>query len=242
MSEYVIANKNDLTNIANVIRSKNGSTAQLSFPTGMINAISSISNEATEAPSINLQSKNVIPSTSTQTITADNGYDGLSSVTIDAIQVETKTVTPTTTTQTITPTAGKYLNKVSINAIQTETKSITTNGTYTPSSGKYFSSVTVNVPTSDESGITQVYNVNRLNSNCTGVYYNLTTGATTTLSTTNTLVPLGTVIKLTNVYSSPTALQVTGGTTIFSSSKYWVGIVTSAVSVTSVTGSGGSIM
>ena len=60
------------------------------------------------------QSKTVSPSTSIQTVTADEGYDALIDVTV--------------------------------NAIQTETKNITTNGTYNPTSGKYFSSVTVNVP------------------------------------------------------------------------------------------------
>lgn len=57
-----------------------------------------------------------------------------------------QTITPSTTAQEIP--AGVYLEgKQTIAAIQTETKSVTENGTYTPSSGKYFSSFTVNVPT-----------------------------------------------------------------------------------------------
>ena len=56
------------------------------------------------------------------------------------------TITPSTTAQEIP--AGVYLEgKQTIAAIQTETKSVTENGTYTPSSGKYFSIFTVNVPT-----------------------------------------------------------------------------------------------
>lgn len=92
------------------------------------------------------QSKTVAPSTSVQTITADEGYDALSDVTVSAIKTETKSVTPTTSTQTVTPTSGSYLTKVDVGAISTETKSVTANGTYTPSSGKFFSSVTVAVP------------------------------------------------------------------------------------------------
>lgn len=56
-----------------------------------------------------------------------------------------QTITPSTTAQEIP--AGVYLEgKQTIAAIQTETKSVTENGTYTPSNGKYFSRFTVNVP------------------------------------------------------------------------------------------------
>lgn len=50
-----------------------------------------------------------------------------------------KTATPTTTAQNITPDEGKYLSKVAIGAIQTETKTVTVNGDVTPSTGKYLS-------------------------------------------------------------------------------------------------------
>lgn len=94
-----------------------------------------------------LQAKTgITPTTSSQTITPDSGYDGLSSVQINAIQTETKSATPSTTAQTITPTSGKYLTSVSISAIQTETKSATpstTAQTITPSTGKYLTSVSI---------------------------------------------------------------------------------------------------
>ena len=64
-----------------------------------------------------LQTKTVSPSTSSQTIEPDTGYDGLSSVTVNAIQTETKSATPSGTAQTITPSSGKYLTSVSVGAI-----------------------------------------------------------------------------------------------------------------------------
>lgn len=64
-----------------------------------------------------LQSKTATPSTSQQTITADNGYDGLSQVTVGAIQTETKTATPTTSQQTINATSGKFMTSVTVGAV-----------------------------------------------------------------------------------------------------------------------------
>lgn len=64
-----------------------------------------------------LQDKTVSPSTSQQSITADQGYDGIGTVTVNAIQTETKTATPTTSQQNIDATSGKYMTRVTISAV-----------------------------------------------------------------------------------------------------------------------------
>lgn len=103
----------------------------------------------------NTQTKTVTPTESTQTISPDNGYNGLSTVTVNPISstyigsaVPTKgatTITPNSNSQ-IAISSGTYATgNITVSAVSTETKSITANGTYTPSNGKYFSSVNVNV-------------------------------------------------------------------------------------------------
>ena len=55
-----------------------------------------------------------------QTITADEGYDALSSVVVNAIKTETKSIAPTTFSQKVVPTSGSYLSEVTVEAISIE--------------------------------------------------------------------------------------------------------------------------
>lgn len=102
-----------------------------------------------------LQNKTISPTTSQQSVTADSGYDGLGTVTVNAIQTETKSVIPTTSQQTVTPSTGAYLTSVTVNAIQTETKTATpstSQQTINATSGKYMTSVTVSAIQTEEKG------------------------------------------------------------------------------------------
>ena len=108
------------------------------------NYLNGIENGSLAMPTIN-QSNGLITSSVEKA-----GYINTSETTTLQLPTQSaKTITPSSSSQTAV-SSGKYTTGNVIVAVPTETKSITSNGTYTPSSGKYFSSVIVNV--SAESG------------------------------------------------------------------------------------------
>lgn len=73
----------DLTSVANAIRTKGGTSAQLAFPSGFVSAV----NDLPEPVAPTIQSLTVTPTTSQQTFNA-SGVDGYKPVTVNRIPSE----------------------------------------------------------------------------------------------------------------------------------------------------------
>ena len=98
----------DLTSVANAIRTKGGTSAQLAFPSEFITAIADIITSRVYEEAIV-----VPPSTSAQTVTIPQGYDAVNNVTVSAIQIDSSN-NRATSNGTYTPSVGSYFSSFTV--------------------------------------------------------------------------------------------------------------------------------
>lgn len=161
MAKYSIEDTT-LTNIADAIRTKTGDSSSI-----MVQDMASKISEIKVGSEPTLQNKTVTPTTSSQTVAADSGYDGLSQVTVNAIPntyvkpTATKTATtytPTTSNQTIA--AGTYCSgaqtikgdsNLKAENIKSGVSIFGVSGTHSGSGGASVDTCTVTIDMSDAS-------------------------------------------------------------------------------------------
>lgn len=81
-TDLFFTTRGDLESVADAIRQKGGTVADLIYPDGFVTAIGNISGGG---GTINNEDKTVEPTESEQSITYDTGYTGLGTVTVEAI-------------------------------------------------------------------------------------------------------------------------------------------------------------
>ena len=153
-----LVTKSLLEALATTIKQKASSSTLPMTISAMQTAVASIRTSS----QISLQAKQVSPSSVLQVITADSGYDGLSSVQVGAVNATELTVN---SNGTYTPASGSYYNRVVVNTeshtefnLQTKQVTPTTSPqSVTPDTGyNGLSSVTVNAIPGSYADITGV--------------------------------------------------------------------------------------
>lgn len=237
ISDEITRLQNDSAAIAAAIAAKGVTVPSGSGYDDYASLIGSIQQGSTPS----LQNKTVTPTTSQQSVTADSGYDGLGTVTVNSIQTETKTATPTTSSQNIDATSGKYMTRVTVSAIQTETKTATpstSQQTVTPTSGKFLTQVTVSAVTSSIDANITAGNI-KSGTTILGVTGNYTGGSATVATTTKTVGSSNASSLAFTVSGQPKMFAVQ--LSLASSGSYLTNSSTSTYLVSSVIGDGSNV-